>query len=99
MRYQVDFMLLLKLQKISYYFGLCRKILLANQFSGFFPFDLFDLLILIPGIHCYIVLVFYCFTFDQLNGKTNSQTIFPELIYRHFWVFFNLHEHKNPLRF
>ena len=25
----------------------------------FFPFDLFDLLILIPGVHCYIVLVLY----------------------------------------
>ena len=31
MRYQVDFLLPLKLQKI-YYFWLCRKILLANQF-------------------------------------------------------------------
>ena len=38
-------------------FGLCRKILLANQFTGFFTFDLFDLLILLPGVHCYIVLV------------------------------------------
>ena len=55
MRYQVDFLLPLKLQKISYYFGLCRKISLANQFAGFFTFDLFDLLILIPGgplLHC-----------------------------------------------
>ena len=57
MRYQVDFLLSLKLQKISYYFGLCRKILLANQFAGFFTFDLFDLLILIPGVHFYVVLV------------------------------------------
>ena len=57
MRYQVNFLLPLKLQKI-YYFGLCRKILLANQFAGFFTFDLFELLILIPGVHCYIVLVF-----------------------------------------
>ena len=57
MRYQVDFLLPLKLQKISYYFGLCWKILLANQFAGFFTFDLFDLLILIPGVHCYIVFV------------------------------------------
>ena len=58
MRYQIDFLLPLKLQKLSYYSGLCRKILLANQFSGFSTFDLFDLLILIPGVHCYIVLVF-----------------------------------------
>ena len=56
MRYQVDFLLPLKLQKICY-FGLCRKILLANQFAGFLTFDLFDLLMLIPGVHCYIVLV------------------------------------------
>ena len=57
MRYQVDFLIPLKLQKISYYFGLCRKILLANQFAGFLIFDLCDLLIIIPGVHCYIVLV------------------------------------------
>ena len=57
MRYQVDFLLPLKLQKISYYFGLCRKILLANQLTGFFTFDLFNLLILILGVNCYIVLV------------------------------------------
>ena len=53
MRYQVDFLLPLMLQKI-YYFGLCQKILLANRFAGFSTFDLFDLLILIPGVHCYI---------------------------------------------
>ena len=57
MRYQVDFLLPLKLEKISYYFGLCWKRLLANQFAGFFTFHLCDLLILIPGGHCYIVLV------------------------------------------
>ena len=51
------FLLLLKLQKISYYFGLCHKKLLANQFAWFFSFDLFDLLILIIGVHCYIVFV------------------------------------------
>ena len=59
MRCQVDFLLSLKLQKISYYFGLCWKILLANQFEGFFTFNLFDLLILIPGVNCYIVLVLF----------------------------------------
>ena len=57
MRYQVDFLLPLKLQKISYYFGLCRKMLLANQFALFFTFDSFDLLILIPEVRCYLVLV------------------------------------------
>ena len=59
MGYQVDFLLPLKLQKISYYFGLYQIILLANQFSGFFTFDLFNLLILMPAVHCYIVLVLY----------------------------------------
>ena len=56
MRYQVDFLLPLKLQKICY-FGLCHKILLANQFAGFFTFNLSDMLILILGGHCYILLV------------------------------------------
>ena len=35
------------------------KKLLANQLAEIFTFDLFDLLILIPGVHCYIVLVFF----------------------------------------
>ena len=39
--------------------GYDPKILLANQFAEFFTFDLFDLLNLIPGVHCYIVL-FLC---------------------------------------
>ena len=34
-----------------------HKRLLASQFAGRFNFDLFDLLILIPGLHCYVVLV------------------------------------------
>ena len=80
MGYQVDFLLPLKLQKISYYFGLCRKILLANQFAGFFTFDLFDLLILIPGVHCYIVLVskrstitICCLYYNNLWGKCKNK--------------------------
>ena len=36
MKYQVDFLLPLKLEKLSDYFGLCWKILLASQFAGFF---------------------------------------------------------------
>ena len=48
MRYQVGFLLPLKLQKI-YYFGLCWKIQLANRFAEFPTFELFDLLILIPA--------------------------------------------------
>ena len=53
---QVDLFLPLKLQKISCYFGLPRK-LLVNQFPVFFTFDLFDLLILVQGVHCYIAVV------------------------------------------
>ena len=56
MRYQVEFLLPLKLQK-TYYHGFGCKILLVNQFAGFFAFDLFNLIILIPGVHCCIVLV------------------------------------------
>ena len=81
MRYQVNFLLPLKVQKISYYFGLFWKILLANQFAGFFTFNLFDLLLLIAGVHCYIVLVlsdFFVITDKkksklQLKEKTESR--------------------------
>ena len=45
MSFEVDFLLPLKPQKESYYFGLCWKIHLANQFAEFFTFDLFNLLI------------------------------------------------------
>ena len=55
-RISLIFLLPFKLQKICC-FGLCRKILLASQFTGFFTFNLFDLLILLPEVHCYIVLV------------------------------------------
>ena len=60
MRYHVDSLLPLKLQKISCYFGLCRKILLANQLAGFFTFDLFDLLILILGGQLLYCTCSYC---------------------------------------
>ena len=67
--YQVDFLLPLKLQKISCYFGYDPKKLFANLFAGFFTFDLFDLLILIPGVRCYIVLVlFNMFFYTQIDG-------------------------------
>ena len=39
--------------------GYDPKILLANQFAEYFTFGLFDLLNLIPGVHCYIVYLFY----------------------------------------
>lgn len=63
MRCHVDFLLLLELQKNHAFWGYDPKKLLADLFTGFFTFELFDLLILIPGIHCCIVLVFfYLFT-------------------------------------
>ena len=71
-------LVLLKLQKISYYFGLCRQILLAYQFAGFFTFDLFDLLILILGIHCYIVLVS---TSSMVSGPLLQLQIFSNNCY------------------
>ena len=70
MRYQVDFLIPLKLQKI-YYFGLCRKIILANQFAGFVTFDVCDLLIVIPGVHCFIVLVSIDFKLACIQNKLN----------------------------
>ena len=57
MRDQVDFLPPLKLQMISYILSNGFKKLLANQFAEFLTFDLFVLLILIPGVNCYIVLV------------------------------------------
>ena len=77
MRYQVDVLLPLKLQKISYYFGLCQKIVLANQFARFFTFDLFDLLILIAGVHYYIVLVlsnFFVITDKKITIAIKKKT-------------------------
>ena len=63
MRCHVDFLLLLELQKNHAFWGYDPQNLLADLFTGFFTFELFDLLILIPGIHCCIVLVFfYLFT-------------------------------------
>ena len=55
MRYQIDFLLPLKLQKISCYFGLCSKILLANHFTEFLNFWLVWLVNLntgVPLLHC-----------------------------------------------
>ena len=61
----------MKLQKILYYFGLCWKILFADQFAGFFTFDLFHLLILTVGVHCYVLLVFLllcsCYVTDLIK--------------------------------
>ena len=47
------------------------KILLANQFAGFFTFGLFELLILIPVVYCCIVIV---------HLGTCATSIFVEII-------------------
>ena len=68
MRYQVDFLLPLKLQKISCYFGLCRKILLANQFCRIFYFWLVWYVILNTGgplLHC--TCCYYCYYYNNSN--------------------------------
>ena len=79
MRYQVDFLPPLNLQMISYILSYGFKKLLANQFAEFFTSDLFVLLILIPGVNCYIVLVNSCYihswlidSFSDLNPAGND---------------------------
>ena len=75
MRYQVDFLPPLKLQKISYYFGLCRTILLANQFCRIFYFWLVWLINLNTGgplLHCtcsyyFLVIVSFAWFFSSEN--------------------------------
>ena len=47
MKYEFDFVLPLKLEKYAI-LGYDFKILLANQFKGFFTFDLIDFSNLIP---------------------------------------------------
>ena len=58
MMYQVDFLLPLKLEEILCY---DPKILLVNQFAGYFSFGLFDLLNLIPGSIATLNLVIFYF--------------------------------------
>ena len=43
-----------------------------NQFSGFFTFDLFDLLNLTPWVHCYILLIKILLTSIILHSKDNE---------------------------
>ena len=62
MRYQVDLLLRLKLAILCY----DLKMLLTNRFAGFFTFDLFDLLILIPRVpllHC------TCYRYYRTSGR------------------------------
>ena len=58
MMYQVDFLLPLKLEEILCY---DPKTLLVNQFAEYFSFGLFDLLNVMPGVHCYIELGYILF--------------------------------------
>ena len=66
MRYQVDFLLPLKLQKYAV-LGYDPKVLLANQFAGFFTIDLFDMLILIPGAIAILYLLILIFIFYTVH--------------------------------
>ena len=44
-------------RKYHAFLGYDLKILLASQFAGFLTLDLFDMLIFIPRVYCYVVLV------------------------------------------
>ena len=81
-------------KKYIYYFELCWKILLANQFVGVFTSDLFDLLIL--GVHCHIVLVELCYCFClflslimNVFSFWNSQELLHtrSLVFDFNWIF------------
>ena len=71
MRYQVEFLLPLKLQKIPCSFGLWPQ----NQD---FLLDSIDLLILISGVHCYNVLVSFVPKVSFLNLNLKSKIKFRE---------------------
>ena len=60
-------MLPLKLQKYRAILGYDSKILLSNQFAGFFTFNLFDFLILIPWVHHYIELLLFIISLPVKN--------------------------------
>ena len=70
MRCQIDISYVVRqpllLQKYHTILDYDPKIFLANLF-GFFNFDLFNLLILIPGIHYYIVLVWLMYLTSLVN--------------------------------
>ena len=101
-KYQVDFLhvvsrLPLKLQKYYSWVGYDPKIILAsaNQFAGFFTFDLFDLLISIPEVYCYIALVclMYLFdftVFDLTFWNPVVKTIVTNLRFSKFNFFFSI---------
>ena len=69
MRYQVDFLLPLKLEQILCYFGLWPQNTLDQSVCRMFYFWLLDLLNIKPGVHCHIVLVKTCFGFVTLRNN------------------------------
>ena len=72
----------LKLQKYYAILGYDPNILLPNQFAGRFTFDLFHLLILIPRVHCYIVLFWRCVWWIQMVVPL-PKNIHQDLLYTH----------------
>ena len=80
MRYQANFS-----TKNIVLFWVVPEMLLANQFAGFFIFDLFNLLVLILGFHYYIVLVYFDIVtitkgFTFINKKQKIKMSHKELI-------------------
>ena len=77
MRYQAEFLLPLKLEILKKYTILCYdpEKISASQFTGCFTLGLFSLLNLIPGGHCYILLVYSCL-FSALSMRCMIEEIF-----------------------
>ena len=65
--------------------GYDPKILLVNQIAGFFYFWLVWLVkLIIPGVHCYIILVNseeWCFEFQLHCNRTYSQHNYSRILY------------------
>ena len=83
MKFQVDFLLPLKLYHTI--LGYLRKYSWPISFAGCFTFGLCDLLILIPGVHCYIVLVLIIFVkfYTKFNPTLiNSEGVCQEMLHQ-----------------
>ena len=68
------------LKKYYAILGYDPKILSANQFAGYFTFGLFDLLSLIPGVHCYTVPVSLCTHFREHPRCRNNNWCLPAIL-------------------
>ena len=75
MRYQVDFLLQLKLEEILCYFGLWPQTTLGQSVCSIFYFWLVWLVKLNTGVHCYIILTCFCKLWDTMPiiFKTSHQ--------------------------